>query len=100
MKNTKNLYPDAITKAIEDFKVRFAKMLMAVELIQIKYKKMHKMHLFYILLYYYILFNFSKDLFTSLLTLFIFLFIYSLYALLQPLIKKFSQDVGLYISNK
>ena len=29
MKNTKNLYPDAITKAIEDFKVRFAKMLMA-----------------------------------------------------------------------
>ena len=29
MKNTKNLYPDAITKAIENFKVRFAKMLVA-----------------------------------------------------------------------
>ena len=28
MKNTKNLYPDAVTKALEDFKVRFAKMLM------------------------------------------------------------------------
>ena len=28
MKNTKNLYPDAVEKALEDFKTRFAKMLM------------------------------------------------------------------------
>ena len=27
MKNTKNIYPDAVEKAIADFKFRFAKML-------------------------------------------------------------------------